>query len=262
MTDIQYGVMFPAGVQTDYELASYTRCVEALGFDSIWVVDIVYSDTQALDCLTALAFMAANSTTLTIGTSVMLLPLRNPILTAKAVSSLDTLSAGRVTLGIGVGEPASHTAVGCDPRTRGRRCEEGLVLLKRLWTEDSVTHQGEFYQTDGYTLAPKPRQSPHPPIWIGGHSEAAMARAARYADGFISIGPSPENCGAKFDLIDAKAKTHGKAPLTRAVNAFLCFDESRDAAAKVGSKQFPSVSVTRSPSPIPARTFLARPPIA
>lgn len=73
--------------------------------------------------------------------------MRNPLLTAKAVSSLDVLSGGRVTLGIGVGEPHSHELVGCDPRTRGRRCEEALVALKRLWMEDQVTLQGEFFRS-------------------------------------------------------------------------------------------------------------------
>lgn len=236
MTDIEVGVAFPVGAQANYKIATYTRCVETLGFDSIWCIDVIRSGTQALDCLTALGFMAANSSKLRLGTSVLQLPLRNPILAAKIVSSLDLLSGGRVTLGIGLGEPASHNALGCDSRTRGRRCEEGLVLLKRLWTESIVSHKGEFYRLNGYTLAPKPVQSPHPPIWIGGHSEAAMARAARHADGFILIGNAPEHCGEKFDWLDNTAKAHGKGPLRRAAHTFLCFGESREAAARVGSE--------------------------
>ena len=108
MTDVQYGVTYPAGVHRHHELAGYTRRVEALGFDSMWLADIVYSDSPSLDCVAALGFMAANSTTLRLGTSVLLLPLSNPVLAAKAVSSVDVLSGGRVILGIGVGESGSH----------------------------------------------------------------------------------------------------------------------------------------------------------
>ena len=236
MTRVQIGVALPIGLQTKHTLPAFTRHVEALRFDSIWVIDVLRSATQSIDCLTALSFMAAHSSSLRLGTSVFQLPLRNPVLTAKTLTSLDLLSAGRITFGVGIGQPASHIAFGCDPRTRGQRFEEGLVLLKELWTRDSVTHRGEFYQLENYTLAPQPVQSPHPPIWAGGHSEKAMARAARLADGFISIGSAPALCGVNFDWMDGAAYAHGKSALTRAVHAFLCFDESREAAAKTGER--------------------------
>ena len=108
-------------------------------------------------------------------------------------------------------------------------------MLKKLWTEDSVTYQGEFFQVARYTLGTKPMQSPHPPIWIGGHSKAAVNRTARLADGFIGVSASAETCRTNFDSMDAQAHKLGRGPLTRAVHTFLCFAQNRDSAAEIGT---------------------------
>ena len=233
---IQYGVTFPAGAQAHHELGHYTRRVEALGLDSIWLIENVGSATPGLECLSTLGFMAACSTRLKIGTSVLLLPLRNPVLTAQAVSTLDVLSGGRVILGVGAGDPSSHTAVGADPHTRGRRCEEALTLLRMLWTESDVTYEGAFYRVQRHTLGPRPIQSPHPPIWLGGHTDAAFRRAARHADGFIPVGAAPEQCRAVFEKVERHARELGRDPPTRAVHAYLCLAESGSKAAEMGAQ--------------------------
>lgn len=108
--------------------------------------------------------------------------------------------------------------------------------MRRLWTETGVSFDGEFARVKDYTVRPGPVQSPHPPIWIGGHSDAALRRAARHADGYIPVGVTPEECGVLFDRIDACAAKLGRGPLTRAVHTYLGFAESPREALRIGSR--------------------------
>ena len=107
---------------------------------------------------------------------------------AKAISSLDQLSRGRVEVGLGVGGGHGFSAFGVTPESRVPRFTEGLRLMKALWTEDRVTFDGRFWQLDGAVMEPKPFQKPHPPIWIGGSHPNALRRAVRLADGFYGAG--------------------------------------------------------------------------
>ena len=238
MTDISYGVTYPAGQQEHSQLSDYVTRVEALGYHSMWLIENIGPNTPGLECLTTLGYMAACSTRLVIGTSVLLLPMRNPVLVAQGFSSLDVLSEGRVVLGIGVGDSPSHDAVGSDRRTRGARCEEAIALVRKLWSEDTVTFSGRFNSISNYTLGPRPVQSPHPPIWVGGHSDAAVERAARHADGFIPVGATPQACKELFDRLDSKAKSLNRKPdkLTRAVHAYLGIDDTPEAAVDTASR--------------------------
>ena len=233
MTDISYGVTYPAGQQEHSRLSDYVSHVEELGYDSIWLIENLASGSPGLECLSTLGYMAACSTRLKIGTSILLLPLRNPVLVAQAYSSLDVLSEGRVILGVGVGDSGSHTAVGSNSRTRGARCEEHLELIRELWSEDSVSFEGKFTTLSQYLQTPRPVQTPHPPIWVGGHSAAALGRAARHADGFIPVGATPSQSGEMFDDLDTQAQKLGRPPLTRAAHVYLCIDDSQEAARPI-----------------------------
>ncbi|MFQ5875080.1 MAG: TIGR03619 family F420-dependent LLM class oxidoreductase, partial [Dehalococcoidia bacterium] len=194
MPDVRYGVTYSE--RDDFsDLVDYAQKVEELGFDSLWVTENITSNAPALECFTALSFMAAHTSRLIIGTSVLLLPLRNPILVAQTVNSLDVLSGGRVVLGVGVGDVNSdHEAYGGKIKERGGRCDEALEVIKKLWTESSVDYYGKFYQLNDYSLLPRPKQQPHPPIWVGGHAEAVLRRAARWADAYIPVGVTLEQC--------------------------------------------------------------------
>lgn len=235
MTTLSFGVTYPAGQYTTIAPEDYAKRVESIGFDSLWLVDNLASGTPGLECLTTLGYMAASSTRLTIGTSVLLLPLHNPVLLAHAVTTLDLLSKRRLILGIGVGDVSSHESIGSDRRTRGERCEEALNLMKELWTENDVCFDGRFYQVSNYTLNPKPAQKPHVPIWVGGFSPAALARASRHATGFICIGSSPSSCGETFSAVDEQAKALDRPALTRAVHAYFALANNTDEAAKMAS---------------------------
>ena len=194
-------------------LRSLAQRAEDLGFDHIWVsdhiilphkVDSFYpyaSDGVAtfrpedtyLEPLAALNFLAGCTQRVRLGTHVLILPYRNPVLTAKIISTLDVLSGGRVILGAGVGwMEEEFQALGLDTyKQRGAVTDEYIELYKELWTKEHPSFQGEHYQISGSGFEPKPVQQPHPPIWIGGHTGPALRRAAKYGDGWMPIGLRP-----------------------------------------------------------------------
>src|ERR1700712_1935613 len=144
------------------------------------------STGDAIEPLSLMAFVAARPSTLRLVTSVLILPHRNPVLAAKMIASIDVLSQGRVTLGIGVGWlQEEFDALGAPDFThRGAVSDECLAIYKKLWGPGPVEHHGKYYSFAPLRSEPMPVQRPHPPIWVGGHSKAALRRTARFADGW------------------------------------------------------------------------------
>ena len=194
-------------------LRTLAQRAESLGFDSAWVsdhiilprsVDSFYPyaangvatfrpDEDYYEPLAALNFLAGCTQKIRLGTHVLILPYRNPVLTAKMISTLDVLSEGRFILGAGVGwMEEEFKALGLDTfARRGAVSDEYIQLFKELWTKDNPEFQGEHYQLSESGFQPKPVQKPHPPIWIGGHTNPAIRRAAKYGDGWMPIGLRP-----------------------------------------------------------------------
>ena len=194
-------------------LRTLAQRAESLGFDSVWVsdhiilprkVDSFYPyaadgvatfrpDEDYYDPLATLNFLAGCTQKIRLGTHVLILPYRNPVLTAKMLSTLDVLSGGRVILGAGVGwMEEEFQALGLDTYAqRGAVTDEYIQLFKELWTKDNPEFHGEHYQLSESGFQPKPVQKPHPPIWIGGHTNPAIRRAAKYGDGWMPIGLRP-----------------------------------------------------------------------
>lgn len=181
------------------DMSAFARGAEAAGFSGIGFTDhpvpsqrwLDHGGHDALDPFAALAFCAAITEHIRLIPNLIVLPYRNPFLTAKAVATVDVLSEGRFTLATAVGYLRSeYTALGVDFTRRGRLFEEYLVAMKRIWTEDNVTGSGSGWETKGNTADPKPTQRPHPPIWIGGNSEKARQRVADHAQGWT---PFPAN---------------------------------------------------------------------
>ncbi len=145
---------------------------------------------DAMEQLTLMSFIAGITTTSRLVTSVMILPHRNPLATAKILATIDVLSKGRVTVGVGVGWMREEfEALGApDFDKRGAASNEYLEIFKKCWTQDPVSHDGEFYSFKELRCMPHPVQDPHPPIWIGGHSRAALRRVAKYGDGWHPVG--------------------------------------------------------------------------
>jgi probable F420-dependent oxidoreductase len=184
---------------------------ETLGFSSVVIADhIVFPVTikskypytvdgafpgqgDALEQLALMAFVAGKSRTLRLISSVMILPHRNPVVTAKMLATIDVLSRGRVTVGVGVGWLREEfEALGAPPfDRRGAVSDEYLRIFKALWTQDPASYHGEFYRFDSVHCLPHPVQKPHPPIWVGGHSKVALRRVARLGDGWHPVGANP-----------------------------------------------------------------------
>ena len=178
---------FPATPQAIIE----TACkAEELGFDALFVNDHVIVDDaprsapwrNVYDPLMVLSHVAARTSTVLLGTSVLIMPYRNPIVTAKMVATLDQLSDGRAIAGVGAGwNEAEYDALGVPYHERGARTTEYLRLWQACWEPGPTTFHGRFFSFDQMHVSPKPLQQPHPPIWIGGSSHASLRRAARFA---------------------------------------------------------------------------------
>ena len=144
---------------------------------------------NVLECLTLASYIAGATRKLRLVTGVMVVPLRNPLVTAKVLASIDVLSAGRLVVGCGAGwEREEFEVLGAPPfDRRGAAVDEYLEVFRELWTSDSPAYDGEFVRVSGFPFQPKPVQKPHPPLWIGGESPAAIRRAARLGDGWYPI---------------------------------------------------------------------------
>jgi probable F420-dependent oxidoreductase len=196
---------------------------ERLGFESAWLPEhLVFTramsrsphpgeehppvppDTPIYDAFAYLAYLAARTDTLRLGTHVFNVGLRHPFTVARGVQTVDLLSKGRFEFGIGASWLEEEwRATGLDFATRGRRVDEILEICKRLWTEPTVTHHGEFFSFDEVVFEPKPVQQPRPPILVGGESKAALRRAARLGDGWLGMGHTFESAAAQIDRLRA-----------------------------------------------------------
>jgi probable F420-dependent oxidoreductase len=163
---------------------------EAMGFDSIWLGEHHNHALLYPTPLIGLAAIASRTQRLRLGTGVLLLPLYHPVAVAEEGAMVDMISGGRLILGLGAGyAPEEFAAFGLTTKTRGSRLEEGAALLRRLWSEEHVSHAGRHYQVTDVTIGPRPAQQPRPPIWFAGWVEPAIRRAARLGDAWIG-GPS------------------------------------------------------------------------
>jgi probable F420-dependent oxidoreductase len=169
---------------------AHLRRVEELGlFESAWAQEQVIGAAGSLAPLQTLAYAAACTRRLRLGCAVFVLPLHNPLHLAKAISSLDCLSRGRVEVGVATGgRGRPFDAFGVDADRPVARFNEALALMKACWTEREINFDGRLWKLQGVSIEPKPVQQPHPPIWFGGSAPAGMRRAVRHGDGFMGAG--------------------------------------------------------------------------
>jgi probable F420-dependent oxidoreductase len=181
----------PDGAFDPARLRDYLIRAESLGFESAWTQEAVLSSAPTLAPLELMTFAAACTERLRLGCAVFVSPLHNPVHLAKAISTLDQLSRGRIEMGVATGgKGRMFSAFEVDPASLVARFTEGLRLMKACWTEQSITFSGRFWHLDGASMEPKPFQKPYPPLWIGGNHPAAVRRAVHYGDGFFGAGSS------------------------------------------------------------------------
>lgn len=209
---MKFGFAVPSS--TDGEgLVRLAQRAEELGFESVWTGDHIVlptegtnqypytedgsfsrgSDVPFLETMTLLSYIAARTSRIKVGSTVVILPYRNPIVQAKMFASLDVLTGGRVICGVGVGWlEKEFDTLGVSYADRGAMSDEFLEIFKKLWTEDHPVHNGRFYSFDGIQLYPKPVQKPHVPIWVGGHTKRAVRRTARFGNAWHPTRQTPD----------------------------------------------------------------------
>ncbi len=240
-------------------ITTLARRAEALGYDSIWVTDRLlipvqstsaypYSATGAfplgpdepwLEALTAVTYLATITERIRVGTSVLVIPYRNPVHTAKALATADYLSGGRIILGAGIGWWREEFAgVGVPFEARAARTLEYLRVMKAIWSQPRVAFEGRFLRiAEAGGVRPHPAQQPHIPIWIGGHSDGALRRVVEVADGWHPlglrppVGLSPPELAAKVRRLRELAAAAGRDPgaITISFKGPVKFEEPRGA---------------------------------
>jgi len=181
------------------------------GVDSIWQSDRIISTDPQLETLSVMAALAGGSRRLKFGMNVASLGLRDPVITAKACATIDVLSGGRLLPAFGIGSARSrdYLATGTPTRGRGKRADEGLEVMSRLWSEPHVTFNGECYRLDDATISPRPVQQPLP-LWVGGSAQQAIERTARWGTGWQAGIESPDEVAPVIAAVKARATELGR----------------------------------------------------
>jgi probable F420-dependent oxidoreductase len=185
---------------------------ERWDIDSVWVSDRIAAPRPTLDPVVFMSYMASRLRNMKFGTSALVLPTRHPVLLAKQLATLDFLCKGRLLLVVGIGGDDSRdfAATGVRKEERGKRGDEAIALMKKLWTEENVTFEGQFHSVRELTLLPRPFQKGGPPIWVGGRSQAALRRAGRLTDGWLVSSVTPTEMGEGIEAIRSYAKEAGR----------------------------------------------------
>jgi probable F420-dependent oxidoreductase len=246
-------------------IIQFAQAAEERGFDSLWVSDHVvvprkldakypYSRDGAFpvppelpfqEPIATLLFVAGVTQRAKLGTTILVIPMRNPIVTAKQLATLDVLSNGRLILGVGAGWMHEEFAMlGVPFEQRGARESEYIRLYKALWTDDNPSFKGKFWQIEEVGFSPKPAQKPHPPIWVGGHAPNALRRAGRLGDGWHAVGVPPAAIADGYRHVQRHAKEAGRDPasLTLSVRTRLPLNEPAQAAEQLAAYREVGVS--------------------
>ena len=229
---MQYGFCLPNTMDGD-ELCRFAQKAEELEFESVWIGDHIvlptaptnqypYTDDGSfrrphdapfLETLTILAYVAACTSTIRIGSTVVIVPYRNPILQAKIFASLDVLSKGRAVCGVGVGWLEKEFETLDVPYSeRGPMTNEWLEIFTNLWTEQEPAYSGDYYSYDGIFFEPKPVQQPRIPIWVGGHTRRALRRTAKYGDAWHPSRQTPEYVTRNLPYLYQQVEAEGRSP--------------------------------------------------
>jgi probable F420-dependent oxidoreductase len=220
MKQIKIGVGFGLwrlGMPSTEMIVRVAEHAEEWGLDSFWLSDHLLAPSPELDVVATLSLLASRTKRMKLGPSVLLLNLRHPLLMAKAFASLDYLSNGRMVMAVGTGANlADYAACGIPLESRGKRLDEGIEVLRKVWREPNASYHGKFFNFENVTIDPRPVARTNNDfgtmdIWVGGKSDAALKRAGRLADGFFASFQTPQEFGASMAKIHDYAAGYGRA---------------------------------------------------
>ena len=216
------------------DFIKWFQAAEELGFSSVWILDRIYSPSKVPDAMTMLAWASAVTSRVRLGTAVLLLPHRHPILLAKEVSTLDYISGGRLDLGIGLGgREIEFQSLGIKLEERLKRFRDNLAAMRAIWSGPDAAFEGRFVNFNNVNIEPRPVQKGNLPIWIGGEADGVLKRTAELADGWIGgARNTPEILAEKINKIKAFARDKGRDPdsLGYASLEYMTIDEDVEKA--------------------------------
>lgn len=233
-----FGVRVPNSgpLASPYSMAQVAKAAQALGYDSVWVHDhltwtaqihrthISSGSEEALkikkepdfyEAFTSLSYLTGMVNEVRIGIACLVVPCRNPLYAAKQIATLDVLSGGRLDVGVGIGSPATiesreYEILGVNRGVRGKICDDYIGAMKSIWTTDPSSYHGSFVTFEDAEIFPKPLQKPHPPLWVGGWTEAAMKRTARLGDGWLPAWLTPQDIASRYQKVKEMARQFGR----------------------------------------------------
>jgi probable F420-dependent oxidoreductase len=239
MGSIPCGIAIPQAFTNlvDAELIrTFVSRAETLGFDSLWVQEQIISDSAILEPVTLLTYVAALTNKPRLGSSVLLTVIRNPVQLAKSLATLDQLSQGRLTVGVGIGGAhVPESVFGVPGEHRARRFVEGLQVMKALWTQPRASISGEFWRFENVAMEPKPMQQPHPPLWFGARDAIGLRRAARHGQGWMGAGSSSSaDFVQQIGLLRRILEEEKRDPVQFAVSkrVYIAIDRDRNRAER------------------------------
>ena len=221
---MEFGITVPNnwGIDDPQQVLAFGPLAEQLGYNSVWVMDHLFNNgyiRERLDDkpyyhpMAVLSYLSATTNRVLLGTSVLVLPYHNPVELAKYAATLDQMSGGRVTLGVGVGAMTEEfAALGIPMNRRGSMTNESIRIMKELWTQEDPSYQSRRWNFTDLKFSPKPAQKPHIPLWIGGASPGALRRAATLGDGWHPSSIGAENYSIGRREIQEMAEAAGRAP--------------------------------------------------
>ena len=185
----------------------FVDACETWGVDSLWFSDRIVGNGSTLEPIVTIAALSGRKGMMKFGTNALIMPVRNPVIVAKELATLDFLSNGRLLLVAGLGgeDPREYEACGVSKAERAPRMDEALQALNLLWTQDEATFHGKYYNFENISLEPKPVQKPGPPVWIGGRSDAALRRTGRLGEGWLPSAITPQECREGIEAIQVYA---------------------------------------------------------
>ena len=237
---MKFGITIPNnwGVEDPQQVLDMGPRAEELGFDSLWVMDHLFNvahvrsriyDKPYYHPMSVLSYLAATTKRAMLGTSVLVLPYHNPVELAKYAATLDQISGGRLTLGVGAGATTEEfELLGIPLRSRGTLTDESIAIMKELWTSARPSFKSSRWNIEETIFTPKPKQTPHIPFWIGGSSPAALRRAAQVGDGWHPSGISPEDFSLGAREIREQAAAAGRDPASLTMSVRVDVNPSSD----------------------------------